>query len=627
MRRITRITCLALSVLMVFTLLVGCSSNDKTAQQSTQQSTQSDTGIYTPGTYIGEGRGNNGTIKAEVTFDANSITNVTILEHTETAGLADPALERVPQQITAGQTLNVDAVSGATNTRNGILEAVKNCVEQAGGDVAALENAPGAQAKAQGQQIERETQLLVIGGGIAGLSTAINARVQGIEVLVIEKMPYAGGAANMTGALIMAGMSELQEEMGVTDSVDTIFNDMMTYGDNINYEPLTRLYAENQGAAVDWLIKTVGTEFEPNFSVFPEHTNDRALYPLGKKTGSLAGEIVAHYVDNGGELLLETKATELLMENGRVVGAIAENANGDTLTIRADVTLLASGGYGASPELRPSGKDSIVFYGATSSTGDGIVMAEEIGAATHFMEYIKSYPQGVKTMDGSPINDSGAYVTNGMGVPLASQSATLNNGGIYVNQNGERCMNENMDFVSIKKVTEKQEGAIVYLVLNQKGYDGWKGMLASITDETAEGWFESDSQPIYRRGATLEEAANKAGIDGTTLTATVDHFNEMVTNGTDADFGREEMSVALEDDGQWYIIEQRLRMATTLGGLKTSTNLEVLDTNDQVIPGLYACGEIVGGVHGSESMPSACVGWAVTSGKLAGDIIAEACKK
>ena len=147
MRRITRITCLALSVLMVFTLLVGCSSNDKTAQQSTQQSTQSDTGIYTPGTYIGEGRGNNGTIKAEVTFDANSITNVTILEHTETAGLADPALERVPQQITAGQTLNVDAVSGATNTRNGILEAVKNCVEQAGGDVAALENAPGAQAK------------------------------------------------------------------------------------------------------------------------------------------------------------------------------------------------------------------------------------------------------------------------------------------------------------------------------------------------------------------------------------------------------------------------------------------------------------------------------------------------
>ena len=150
---------------------------------------------------------------------------------------------------------------------------------------------------------------------------------------------------------------------------------------------------------------------------------------------------------------------------------------------------------------------------------------------------------------------------------------------------------------------------------------------AGLTPEIVEPWLASDSgAPIIRRAATLEELGAKSGIDGAALSATVAHFNEMVAAGKDDDFGRAEMSVPLSDDGEWYIIEQRLRMATSLGGLKTSTEFEVYDENEAVIPGLYACGETIGGVHGDESMPSSCVGWAVTSGRLAAKAVAETLK-
>ena len=203
----------------------------------------------------------------------------------------------------------------------------------------------------------------------------------------------------------------------------------------------------------------------------------------------------------------------------------------------------------------------------------------------------------------------------------------MNDGAIYVNKAGERCMNENLDFVSIKKATVQQDGISVYLLLNQQGFDHWMasmGASTTLTPETVEPWFDAQDTPIFRRGETLEEVAERAGISAQGLAGTVSHFNEMVEQGVDADFGRTQMSVALEGDGMWYLIEQRLRMATSLGGLKTSTNFEVFNQDEQIVPGLYACGEIIGGVHGTESMPSAMVGWAITSGRLSAQAITQA---
>lgn len=579
---------------------------------------------YTAGTYSAQADGNNGPVTVEVTVTDSAIERVDVVSHAETPGISDTPIERIPAKIVEGQTLAVDTVSGATNTSKAILAAAEDALTQAGADIEALKT-PAEQAQEKTVQ-ERKVEALVIGAGGSGMAAATTLLEHGVEVLMIDKMATAGGATSLTGALINGGMSNQQAIRGATDDVVTMFMDAMEYGSYLNDARMTWLYVNNTGAAVDWLHDVVGVEFEEQLNYFPEHTNDRALYPLGKKAGYLTSTLENHYREIGGELLLETRAEHLIVEDGRVVGATCTTPDG-MLNIRADVTILATGGYGASVELRPENQKGILFYGAAASTGDGIRMAQEIGAKTHYMQYLKSYPQGItRPLEGGNISEDGTtFKANAYISPLASQAATLNDGAIYVNNQGERCMNENLDFVSIKKATMKQDGMIVYLVMNQKGYDNWLASMTGstgMTAETVEPWFESDEAPIFRRGATLEEAAQRAGLPAEALTQTVAHFNEMVAAGVDADFGRTEMSVPLNDDGTWYIIEQNLRMATSLGGLKTSTEFEVYDEQENVIAGLYACGETIGGVHGDESMPSACVAWAITSGRLAGEAAA-----
>lgn len=585
---------------------------------------------YTAGVYTAQANGNNGPVTVEVEVSDAEILSVKVTEHAETAGLSDTPIERIPAKIVEGQTLAVDTVSGATNTSNAILKAAEDALAQAGADIEALK-AVQEKDETAGETAERHVQALVIGAGGSGLAAAITLQEQGIETLVVDKMANAGGATALTGALINGGCSKQQAERGVTDDVQTMFMDAMVYGSFQNDARMTWLMVNNTGDSVDWLHDTVGVEFEEAINHFPEHTNDRAFYPKGKQPGYLTGTMEQHYLSNGGELLLETRAQHLLTEDGRVIGASCSTADG-TLNIYADVTLLATGGYGASVALRPADQMGTLFYGASSSTGDGIIMAEEVGAMTHYMQYLKSYPQGIeKPLDGGNITADGTtFRGNAYISPLASQAVTLNDGAIYVNVEGERCMNENMDFVSIKKVTQKQTDMTVYLVMDQKGYDKWMGMMevsASLTPEIVAPWLDADDgKPVFRKGATVEEAAAKAGIDAEKLSATVAHFNEMVASGKDDDFGRAEMSVGLDSDGPIYIVEQRLRMATSLGGLKTSTSFEVYDENEQAIDGLYACGEVIGGVHGDESMPSNCVAWAVTSGRLAAKAAADAVK-
>lgn len=585
---------------------------------------------YTAGVYTAQANGNNGPVTVEVEVSDAEILSVKVTEHAETAGLSDTPIERIPAKIVEGQTLAVDTVSGATNTSNAILKAAEDALAQAGADIEALK-AVQEKDETAGETAERHVQALVIGAGGSGLAAAITLQEQGIETLVVDKMANAGGATALTGALINGGCSKQQAERGVTDDVQTMFMDAMVYGSFQNDARMTWLMVNNTGDSVDWLHDTVGVEFEEAINHFPEHTNDRAFYPKGKQPGYLTGTMEQHYLNNGGELLLETRAQHLLTEDGRVIGASCSTADG-TLNIYADVTLLATGGYGASVALRPADQMGTLFYGASASTGDGIIMAEEVGAMTHYMQYLKSYPQGIeKPLDGGNITADGTtFRGNAYISPLASQAVTLNDGAIYVNVEGERCMNENMDFVSIKKVTQKQTDMTVYLVMDQKGYDKWMGMMevsAGLTPEIVAPWLDADDgKPVFRKGATVEEAAAKAGIDAEKLSATVAHFNEMVASGKDDDFGRAEMSVGLDSDGPIYIVEQRLRMATSLGGLKTSTSFEVYDENEQAIDGLYACGEVIGGVHGDESMPSNCVAWAVTSGRLAAKAAADAVK-
>ena len=181
---------------------------------------------YTAGTYAAEAAGNNGPVAVEVTVTADAITAVTVTAHAETPGLSDAPISRIPAAIVEGQTLAVDVVAGATNTSAAILKAAEDCLTQAGADIEALKIA-AASAEKELTVTEREVEALVIGAGGSGMAAAITLMEEGVDVLLIDKMPTAGGATALTGALANGGMSNQQAIRGGKDDVVTMFMDAM----------------------------------------------------------------------------------------------------------------------------------------------------------------------------------------------------------------------------------------------------------------------------------------------------------------------------------------------------------------------------------------------------------------
>ena len=621
-RNFKSLTALMLVVLMIVSMVTGCSQQSATTQNTEQQSS---TKLYNAGTYTGEGKGNNGTIKAEVTFTDAAIESIKVIEHSETAGLSDPAMERIPTKIVEGQTLKVDAVTGATNSSKGIIEAVASCVEQAGGDVESLKSAESQAIKEEAKTIEKETDLLIIGAGGAGLTAANAAMENGVEnVILIEKLASFAGASSIAGGLA-GGDSNLQRSFGLTDDTpEKIFMDIMKGGEYAGDPRITWLWANEMGPTLDWLIEDMGVVIENQFSNFPEHSVQRSFYVTGKSIKML--EVLADKFEAaGGILMMETEAKSLIMDGDAVVGAVAVDGDGNTVNIKAEKTILATGGFGNNPDMLGDALDGVLFYGAASSTGDGINMAKDAGAKLKFMDYVKMYPQGIEVQPGL-----------GRVATVHSMLTTQQTGAIYVNKEGKRVVDENLDFVSIKNATKKQTDKIIYLVMDQKAWDKWSVLAngdknssaaGKFTFEEQEKWFNTpDGTPIFRRGNNIEEVAKSAGIEGVALKETIDNWNKMVAAGLDSEFGREEL-FTLDTDGTYYIVEEKLRFATTLGGLSINENFEVLNANDEAISGLYAAGENVGGIHGYESMPTCMLSWAVTSGKLAGESVAAALNK
>jgi succinate dehydrogenase/fumarate reductase flavoprotein subunit len=368
-----------------------------------------------------------------------------------------------------------------------------------------------------------------------------------------------------------------------------------------------------------WLIEDLNVPIYDRYpSDFPEHTVQRFFVVEGGSTG-LTNTLADEFVKKGGTLLLETRATDFIMDGKSVAGAKALDKDGNEISIKAKKTILATGGFGNNLDMLTADISNAVFYGVASSTGDGHKMAEAIGAKMVFMEYAKMYPQGI-SMEGT---------NAGRADPTSCLTTTNNTGAIYVNKEGKRVVDENLDFVSIKKATIPQTDQMIFLVMDQTAFDMWSKLVndypspaGRVTYEEQEKWFNSEGKPIFTRG-TLKEAAELAGIDAGILAETVANWNKMVASGKDTEFGREEL-YELDTDSKFYIVEQRLRFATTLGGVDVNTKLEVKDNSDTIIPNLYAAGEVVGGANGIEAMPGCMLGWSVNSGRFAGYSAAEA---
>lgn len=604
-----------LSLLLAFVMVLGlaaCGGN--TAQETTAAATAAseEAGIYTPGTYTGTAAGKNGDVKVEVTFSANAIDSVKVVEHSETAGISDGAIENIPAAIVENQSLAVDTVSGATITSDAILKAVADAVAQAGGDVEALKNAAAPAGEKEAKELSAD--VIVVGGGGAGMAAATRLAQLGKSVILVEKSGFLGGAISVSGGNQVVMGSQLQIDNGVADdSVESMVADFEANGANKNNKEILTLFAENVGATTDWLVASCGITFEEGLHQLGEYSHNRELAYTGGGAGF--AEAMRKAVEEAGvQVLLNTKAESLIADNGTVTGVKAASSDAD-YTLTAGDVVLATGGYGANKDMLTDEMKSALYYGPASSTGEGIQMAQAVGAQTANMEYGKRYPNGIEVSEGMA---KSTIAGNIVGWTMSA---------ILVNKDGNRVVNEKASNRTILEEELKQEGGELYLLLDAETFESWKAKLApaGISDADIEKYLEANgtATPVFAHGETLEEAAAAAGINADNLKAAVEKYNGFVAKGSDDDFGRAATYLTKTiGEGPYYIVEQKPRFATTMGGLVINTSMQVLNEAGEPISGLYAAGENCGQVMGDDSPSGANNAWALTSGKLAADAIA-----
>lgn len=570
---------------------------------------------YKPGTYTDTAPGNNGDVVVSVTFSADALTAINIDQHSETLGISDAAIARIPEEIVAYQSLGVDSVSGATNTSLAIINAAAKCVEQAGGDVEALKGVVVEKA-ATGETVGLTTDLVVVGGGGAGMTSTIAATKKGLDVILLEKMTFMGGATSICGGAMIITGSELQKTYGVeNDSPQAMYEDLYRNGHELNDPEKLTLYTQNVGATADWLNDVVGVQFKEGLNTLAEHSINRVANFEGSAAG-LTKTLREAVHSTSAKVMLETRATDLIVEEGAVVGVQAFGSDGTVYEIRAKAVLLATGGFGNNQEMLPDSLKPVLYYGPESSTGDGHKMAQSVGAKFQMMEVGKSYPNGVEVAPGK-----------GKSTINANRNA-IDVSGIIVGKDGNRLWDERGANKDLLAVQLEQPDQTMYFFMDAASFEAFRTGLANtgINEASVEEWLENNGSkpPLFAHAETVDEVAAIAGIDAEQLKATIERFNGFVRNGVDEDFGRAPKYLQAEiGDGPYYIVEQRPRFATTLGGVCATNNLEVINEDGIVIPNLYAAGELIGGVQGDDSPPGSNVGWALTSGRIVGEYIAD----
>ena len=567
----------------------------------------------TDGTYTGEGKGRNGTITVEVTVKAGKLDAVKVVKHTETVGISDAAVADFPKAIVAAQSTAVDAVAGATMTSEGIRAAVAQAIQKAGGDPAQFATAV-VKKKAAKKLVKEKADIVVVGAGGSGISAAVKAETLGANVILIEKMPVIGGATALNaGTLIATGSKYQREVMKETkDSPELAYKDIFTVGKNRNDPVLVKMVTERVGGVVDWLIYDMKIPYGPAATQYPDHSANRQLGVTGRSVNYL-NLMREKFLGMGGKLMLQTRAQELIRDDaGKVVGVRATDKDGNTVELTSKAVILASGGYGAVKSMLPKEMSNYVFYGLDSETGDGYKMATAIGAGTINLDLVKMYPQGVETVPG-----------HGLAATASSTDTMKKSGAIYVNKLGQRYVDENAALGVLTDKTVAQPDHIAYIVMDAKA---WKEYVRkSLEDklvpneETLMTWTKivNNGRPVMAVSDNLAEAAKTMGVDAEGLAKTVAHWNDMVKAGKDTDFNRK-ITGGL-GEGPYYIVEQKVRYQTTLGGLKADADLRILDKAGKPIPGLYGAGCVVGGANGADSLTAMMNSWAIVSGVVSAE--------
>jgi len=556
--------------------------------------------------YTGEGRGCYGPIKVEVTLEGEQIRDVRILDHNESPGVGAVAAQMIAEDIVKYQSIAVDAVTGCTKSSNGTLAAVEQALKKAGVNMENYTKKPDRPM--QRGTIEKRADVVVIGAGGAGLAATVSAHQNGASVLVLEKMPMVGGNTIISGAAFNAVDPERQSKQGIEDSVEKHFTQTYEGGDKVGKPELIRTLVENAYSALKWL-ENMGMKFKDEVFTVLGGLWPRAHQPV-EPLGTGYINTYMNYINQHSddiEIMLNTRATELIVENGRVIGVEAESPEGKVIAKANNGVIIATGGFAGNVQARNyynkfwPDLTNLKTTNRPGITGDGIWMAEKIGANLIGMEYIQLIPMG------DP--ETGSLSGN--------IERTVEN-RIFVNKDGNRFVDEGGRRDDMTRALLEQEDQMMWVIVDKHTYP--TGDTKNNFDETIDYLVE---QGIAYKADTLEELALKIGVNPENLVKSVETFNLAVEGKIKDPFGRTLFKDKI-DTPPFYAGARVPTVHHTMGGIEINPKAQVLDVNGNVIPGLYAAGEVTGGIHGSNRLGGNAVLDTVVFGRIAGESAAKA---
>ena len=566
--------------------------------------------VFTPGEYTAKAAGFGGEVTVTVEVSGDSILSVRAEGSNETAGIGSTAIEKLPGTIVEKQTLAVDAVAGCTVTSKAVLAAAEDALRQAGAENTVIFSAP-ADAVDAAQEEEIDCNLVIVGAGAAGLSAALSAHENGVEdILVIEKMPAIGGATATAGGG-MPGYAVSEDADETEANIEELFLHLCKIGKFSSNARLTMMQARLSTPTIEWLKNEgVGITGEP---VEGEAIVD---YGCEGRAATAINTVYQRVLEEGVPVMLNTRATHLITDGNAVVGVEAIGENGQKITIHASKVLMATGGYGNNTDLitDPSILDRVIYYGPVGATGDGHIMMKEIGVPMFNMDKVATKHFGVETEPGYGIH-----------IHFVVAQLFKKTGSIAVNKDCQRVVNEDGDELDIACASMyKSEDGRLYIVMDQAGFDLCTDILDQYTflkkDKVAQ-LLEENGAGVTKfvKGDTLADAAAAMGLDGAKLEETVAAYNANAAAGNPDQFKRAN-TPEMSTDGPFYILQTVARFATSLGGVNISDRFEVLDVNEQPVPGLYAAGEVVGNIDGAYAE---YLVWCFGSGMEFGNVIGD----
>lgn len=581
-------------------------------------------------TGTGESQGYGGPIRVEVAVsaDKSKIEDLQVMKSSETDGIGSRAIQVLAEAILKDQTIHLDAISGATLSSQGFLHAVEEAINAAGVDETLFQTVV---SKPKEEQV-LDVDVVVVGAGGAGMVAGVTAARAGKKVVILEKAAISGGnSARSTGGMNAAktewqddngwaGAAGLERTLSIAtstypqlksladtvqreyslwqnlgsegcfDSPSLFILDTMIGGKCLNDIDLVTTLAENSSSAVDWL-DSIGASLH-SVSFFGGASVNRIHRPVDTKgkvlpVGSYLAPILEQAcIDNGVEILFETPVTQILMDNGTAVGVKAEGC-----TVNAKSVILATGGFGADLEQVTKLNPELTGYVTTNipgATGDGIRMAQAVGAAAVDMAAIQVHPTVEKK--------TSTLIAEGL----------REDGAILVNAEGLRFCDETGAWDAVSAAELAQTGGSAWLIVDQRMAD---------TSSAIAGYI---SKGFAVQGENYEALAKAMAVPEDTFAQTMETWNTSVVSRRDEAFGRTSFSWAL-DVAPFYAIQVVPGIHHTMGGLKINPSAEVLDAQDASIPGLFAAGEVTGGIHGADRLGGNAIADFVVFGQIAGE--------